>query len=317
MYTQEGEESEDWYEVCEQFRIEVGESSCENTHKNVDTDSESGGDDSAREEKSEGKVKKFSRKTVPHTVESSSEDGNHGRKSVRKRKRQKIVSAENVAMIGSDRDLESESEETGEPKRKVYRRKRIISSESEEKEEQKRKVMKRVRIISSDTTSETDSQMTQKPIYVPGNSVQFACSECNFTAKSSGKVHVHMVDNHNILLLVCEYCKFTTKNSTSMYNHKTKYCQKIGKDKKQQNMKTEEMKTPTHVHTTRGQSQRYKCKYCSFVAGSSGAVYKHMSDKHNMEKFLCTYCNFSTGNKTSMYNHKTRYCRKLKEKKDV
>ena len=268
MYTQEGEESEDWYEVCEQFGIEVGESSCENTHKNVDTDSESGGDDSAREEKSEGKVKKFSRKTVPHTVELSSEDGNRGRKSVLKRKRRKIASAENVAMIGSDRDSERESEETGE-----------------EKEEQKRKVMKRVRIISSDTTSETDSQMTQKPIYVPGNSVQFACSECNFTAKSSGKVHAHMVDNHNISLLVCEYCKFTTKNSTSMYNHKTKYCRKIGKDKKQQNMKTEEMKTPMHVHTTRGQSQRYKCKYCSFVAGSSGAVYKHMSDEHNMEKF--------------------------------
>ena len=317
MYTQEGEESEDWYEVCEQFGIEVGESSCENTHKNVDTDSESGGDDSAREEKSEGKVKKFSRKMVPHTVESSSEDGNRGRKSVLKRKRRKIASAENVAMIGSDRDSESESEETGEPKRKVYRRKRIISSESKEKEEQKRKVMKRVRIVSSDNTSETDSQMSQKPIYVPGNSVQFACSECNFTAKSLGKVHVHMVDNHNISLLVCEYCKFTTKNSTSMYNHKTKYCRKIGKDKKQQNMKTEEMKTPTHVHTTRGQSQRYKCKYCSFVAGSSGAVYKHMSDEHNMEKFLCTYCNFSTGNKISMYNHKTHYCHKLKEKKDV
>ena len=107
------------------------------------------------------------------------------------------------------------------------------------------------------------------------------------------------------------------KNSTSMYSHTMKYCQKItGEGKKQNKQRKKEMKSPIHVQIPKGQSPNYKCNYCAFLAGSSSAIYKHMSDQHNMDKFLCTYCNFSTGNKTSMYNHKTQYSHKLK-KEDI
>ena len=177
-------------------------------------------------------------------------------------------------------------------------------------------------IISSDTSSSSTSDghaddSANKPVFIPGKCISFTCPECKFTSKSLGKVYSHMVDNHNVSKLVCEFCKFSTKNSTSMYNHTMKYCQKIsGETRKQNKQRKTKMKSPIHVQTAKGQSQKYKCNYCAFMAGSSGAVYKHMSDQHNMDKFLCTYCNFSTGNKTSMYNHKTQYCHELK-KEDV
>ena len=54
-------------------------------------------------------------------------------------------------------------------------------------------------------------------IYMCGKGIDFSCPECNFTAKSLEKVYADMVDNNNV----------STKNSTSIYNHRTKYCQKI------------------------------------------------------------------------------------------
>ena len=64
-------------------------------------------------------------------------------------------------------------------------------------------------------------------IYMRGKGIDFSCPECNFTAKSSGKVYADMVDNNNVSVLVCKFYKFSTKNSTFIYNHRTKYCQKI------------------------------------------------------------------------------------------
>ena len=138
-----------------------------------------------------------------------------------------------------------------------------------------------------------------------------------FSNQSSGKVYSHMEKVHGVKTFVCDFCKFTTKNRISMYNHTTKYCRKLrmmektGKDK---DTKTKKSLTPIYVPDRKGGAKKYKCTECTFLAGSSGAVYKHMSEVHQMAKFSCSYCKFSTGNKTSMYNHRTRYCRKLKEK---
>ena len=127
-----------------------------------------------------------------------------------------------------------------------------------------------------------------------------------------------MVDVHKLKKLVCSYCKFSTKNSTSFYNHTMRYCRKItqeGKDKQAKDIKSKDTKPPIHVQTPKGSGQKYKCMECNFITGSTGVVYKHMSDLHDMSKFMCSYCQFSTGNKTSMYNHKMWYCCELKEKK--
>ena len=236
---------------------------------------------------------KRSKKRASLTVrESSSEVGEKcGTKGVAKRKKRKIMSVtEGNVSKNVKSDSESESEEIAKPKGKVKRN-----------------------IISSDTSSSSTSDghadnSANKPVFIPGKCISFTCPECKLTATSLGNVYSHMVDIHNISKLVCEYCKFSMKNSTSMYNHTTKYCPKIsGETRKQKKERKTKMKSPIHVQTAKGQSQKYKCNYCAFIAGSSGAVYKHMSDLHNMDKFLRTYCNFSTGNKTSMYNHKTRY----------
>ena len=122
-------------------------------------------------------------------------------------------------------------------------------------------------------------------------------------------MYSHKVDEHKLEKLVCNFCKFTTKNSTSMHNHKKRYCAKV----KGKATGKKKMESPLYADTEKG--KRYKCRECIFVAGSSGAVYKHMADMHGMSKFTCSYCKFSTGNKTSMYNHTTRYCRRLKKTK--
>ena len=57
----------------------------------------------------------------------------------------------------------------------------------------------------------------------------FGCSICEFTAKSGGKVHGHMVTDHGYKPIVCEYCKFSTSNSTSMHNHTRLYCRSLKK----------------------------------------------------------------------------------------
>ena len=74
------------------------------------------------------------------------------------------------------------------------------------------------RQIVSDTSSDGEVENTDKattstkPLHLPGGSI--GCPECNFTGKSLGIVHSHMVDVHKLQKLVCSYCKFSTKNST-------------------------------------------------------------------------------------------------------
>ena len=277
--------------MCQQLGIEIGESTVESSDSNnVKSEGSKTGAKSVASDQNVRKQKKSKKRASSTVHESSSKVGEKcTTKGVAKRKKQKIMSVTEGNVSKSIKsDTESESDEIAKPKLKVKRN--IISSDTS----------------SSSTSNGHADDSANKPVFIPGKCISFSCPECKFTAKSSGKVYSHMVDNHNVSKLVCEYCKFSTKNSTSMYNHTMKYCWKIsGETRKQKKERKTKMKSPIHVQTAKGQSQKYKCNYCAFMAGSSGAVYKHMSDQHNMDKFLCTYCNFSTGNKTSMYNHKT------------
>ena len=236
-------------------------------------------------------------------------------------------------------DTESEKVNPARPKRKKCKIIVSDSSESEKENEsiqtqkgsdgsdsevQKKQIRRKRHWIVSDTSSDGGVEKTDersnstKPLHIPRASIGFACPECNFTGKSSGIVHSHMVDVHKLQKLVCGYCKFSTKNSTSFYNDTMRYCRKItqeGKDEQVKDIKCKQSKQPIHVQTLKGSGQKYKCTKCKFITGSTGAVYKHMSDLHDMFKFICSYCQFSTGNKMSMYNHKMRYCRELKDKK--
>ena len=196
-----------------------------------------------------------------------------------KRKKCRIVSD------SSESDKESESIENEK------------GSEGSDSEVQNKQMKRKRRLIVSDTSSNgevenTDQATTStKPLHIPGGSIGFACPECNFTGKSLGIVHSHMVDVHKLQKLVCGYCKFSTKNSTSFYNHTTRYCRKItqeGKDKQVKDITSKDTKPPIHVQTLKGSRQKYKCTECNFIAGSTGAVYKHMSDLHDMSKFICS-----------------------------
>ena len=159
----------------------------------------------------------------------------------------------------------------------------------------------------------SNSTSEKKPIYVSqGGEITFKCPDCNFSAKSSGKVYSHMSDIHDNKLFTCDFCKFRTKNKTSMYNHTTRYCRERDREGKTGD-KEKDMKSPICGKNTKG-VKVFKCTYCNFSGGSSGVVYSHMNKEHGMEKFVCSYCHFATGNKTSMYNHSTRYCRALKKK---
>ena len=216
--------------------------------------------------------------------------------------------------LGVSGDSSDESEIESNKKRKIKRRKIYSSSEENQDKSQtqrpKSRKKRKLETVSDSGSSDeaTDDGKTQRE-KVAGGSTFFRCSLCSFTAKSAGKIYSHKVDVHKVDKLVCNFCKFSTKNSTSMHNHKRLYCPKL-KRKTKENQK--EMESPIYIQTEEG--HRYKCRKCDFIAGSGGAVYKHMADFHGMEKFTCTYCKFSTGNKTSMYNHKTRYCREIQKR---
>ena len=59
--------------------------------------------------------------------------------------------------------------------------------------------------------------------------VTFSCQYCkDFTGRSTGVVFTHMCDVHGMKPFSCKKCDFTSKNKTSMYNHETRYCPKLG-----------------------------------------------------------------------------------------
>ena len=66
--------------------------------------------------------------------------------------------------------------------------------------------------------------------------------------------------------------------------------------------------TPKSVQV--GNKITFECRKCHFKCGSSGRVYSHMNQKHNMKKFKCSHCDFSTPNRTSLLNHVRCYCKK-------
>ena len=271
---------------------------------------------------SERKV--FRRIKVPSTSENESENElkerdmeDRKKQTDKKRKRNKRKISTNIENTG-----ESEKESTDDVK--VKKRKK----ENELKCSRKLKTVTKGKTSTSETTTENGSEeergnekseisnstSEKKPTYVSqGGEITFKCPDCNFSAKSSGKVYSHMSDIHDNKLFTCDFCKFRTKNKTSMYNHTTRYCrERDRKDKTGEKVK--DLKSPICVKNTKG-VKVFKCTYCNFSGGSSGVIYSHMNKDHGMEKFVCSYCHFATGNKTSMYNHSTRYCRALKKKK--
>ena len=148
---------------------------------------------------------------------------------------------------------------------KVKKRVRVFKlkkgSDGSDSEVQKKQIRRKRHQIVSDTSSDGEAEKTDecsnstKHLHIPGASFGFACPECNFTEKSSGIVHSHMVDVHKLEKLVCGYCKFSTKNSTSFYTHTMRYCRNItqeGKDKQLKDIKSKHTKQPIHVQTPKG-----------------------------------------------------------------
>ena len=175
--------------MCQQLGIEIGESTVESSDSN-NVESE-GSETSAKSVVSDQNVTKWkrSKKRALLTVcESSSEVGEKcGTKGVTKRKKRKIKSVTEEKSKNVESDSESESEEIVKPKGKMKRN-----------------------IISSDTSSSSTSDghaddSANKLVFIPGKCISFTCSECKFTAKSSGIIYSHMVDHHNVSKLVCEY----------------------------------------------------------------------------------------------------------------
>ena len=299
IISQEGEECQDWAEVCQELRIDVGVS-----EEEVESSF------SSKTEKVEDR--REDEKKFPKFIQGK-------RRSERRNTRKKQISSE------TDETSADESEETSREERYEKKRKEKIVHSSSGQSTRKNPEMKRRRILSmsessvkqeidtrghdsdrennesdgsesdsrgddssesdtestgtsdtssdesdkesdgqseSDSSEESDTESTDTTDkHKVGRSIYY-CSECTFTAASAGKVYTHKVDTHKMEKLVCNFCKFTTKNSTSMYNHNKMYCPK----------------------------------------------------NKRMKQFTCSYCKFSTENKTSMYNHKTRYCRRLKKK---
>ena len=75
-----------------------------------------------------------------------------------------------------------------------------------------------------------DNTVMPKPVIrnIDGRT-HYGCPMCDFTGKSGGVVHAHLVKVHGYKKMVCSYCKFSTGNSTSFHNHLKKYCRQLRK----------------------------------------------------------------------------------------
>ena len=84
------------------------------------------------------------------------------------------------------------------------------------------------KLVTTKVTVKVDKRI-KLPKRLLGTEVTFGCQNCkNFTGRSAGVVFTHMCDVHRIKPFSCRNCHFTSKNKTSMYNHQTRYCSKLG-----------------------------------------------------------------------------------------
>ena len=87
---------------------------------------------------------------------------------------------------------------------------------------------KKKKLVTTKVTVKVDKRI-KLPKRSVGTEQRFSCQYCkNFTGRSTGVVFTHMCDVHGIKPFSCRNCHFTSKNKTSMYNHETRYCPKLG-----------------------------------------------------------------------------------------
>ena len=229
------------------------------------------------------------------------------------------TSDRNVEVI--ERDSESRECDTNV---QVEKKRCRIQTESETESDTNVVQMKKKRcyILQSDSESEKKDDHTQsndtesdsaesipKPVNKLIDGVKlFGCHMCDFTGKSGGVVHAHLVKVHGYKKMVCTYCKFSTANSTSFHNHVKKYCRRLNAATPGDNTVL-----PKPVIRNIDGRTHYGCPMCDFTGKSGGVVHAHLVKVHGYKKMVCSYCKFSTGNSTSFHNHLKKYCRQLRK----
>ena len=163
--------------------------------------------------------------------------------------------------------------------------------------------------------SEKRNAKMKRNVEVKRESNLFACPQCDFTGKSSGKVYTHMAENHGMTKFECDYCKFRTWNKTSMANHKREYCRELKWDIGSMSSNTDKGPNIEPLKKRVDGKANFLCPKCDFVGLSEGKVDLHLCEVHGAKKFECTFCNLESANKTLMHNHMKLYCPKVKRSK--
>ena len=209
------------------------------------------------------------------------------------------MKVKHLSSDGNDTDLD------------IFRKKRKVQKlDSESETDEGEKVVTPKRKVQS---KKRDAKMKSNVEVKRENNNIFACPQCDFTGKSSGKVYTHMAENHGMAKFECDYCKFRTGNKTLMANHKREYCREL-----KQELGSMTSNTGPNIEPLKKRvdgKANYLCPKCDFVGLSEGKVYSHLCEVHGAKKFKCTFCNFESANKTSMHNHMKLYCPKVKRSK--
>ena len=88
---------------------------------------------------------------------------------------------------------------------------------------------KKKKLVTMKVTVKVDKRIKLPKRLLERGETIFRCQYCkDFTGRSTGVVFTHMCDVHGMKPFSCKKCDFTSKNKTSMYNHKTRYCHKLG-----------------------------------------------------------------------------------------
>ena len=88
---------------------------------------------------------------------------------------------------------------------------------------------KQKKLVTMKVTVKVDKRIKLPKCLLERGEVTFSCQYCkDFTGRSTGVIFTHMCDVHGMKPFSCKKCDFTSKNKTSMYNHETHYCYKLG-----------------------------------------------------------------------------------------
>ena len=112
----------------------------------------------------------------------------------------KKMKVKHLSSDGNDTDLD------------IFRKKRKVQKlDSDSETDEGEKVVTRKGKVQSE---KHDAKMKSN-VEVKRESNIFACPQCDFTGKSSGKVYTHMAENHGMTKFEYDYCKFRTGNKMS------------------------------------------------------------------------------------------------------